>query len=115
MAAPCITLDPTLAAPTYQQIVARLREAMNTGVLTPGARLPSARSLASQLGVARGTVDAAYAVLAGEGTIETRGAAGSVVSPHLAPRRPRAPPVRRCRSAWDCRRWTPSLASYGPG
>ena len=81
MPAPCITLDPSLSAPTYQQIVARLREAMNTGALAPGARLPSARSLASQLGVARGTVDAAYAVLSGEGIIEARGPAGSIVSP----------------------------------
>ena len=62
-------------------------------MLTPGSRLPSARSLASQLGVARGTVDAAYAVLAGEGTIETRGPAGSIVSPHLAAR-PKPPPQR---------------------
>jgi len=93
MAAPCITIDRSLSATTYQQIVARLREAMHSGVLLPGSRLPSARSLASQLGVARGTVDAAYAVLAGEGTIETRGPAGSIVSPHLADR-PKPPPQR---------------------
>ncbi len=79
-----ITLDPSLATPAFQQIASRLREAMSTGVLAPGARLPSARGLATQLGVARGTVDAAYAVLAGEGCIETRGPAGSVVSPHFS-------------------------------
>ena len=89
-----ITLDRSIAGPTYQQIVARLREAMHTGTLKPGARLPSARVLASQLGVARGTVDAAYAVLAGEGVIETRGPAGSIVSPHLAAR-PKPPQQRR--------------------
>lgn len=93
MPVPCITIDRTLAASAYQQIIARLREAMNTGVLPPGARLPSARSLAAQLGVARGTVDAAYAVLAGEGIIEARGPAGSIVSPHLAAR-PKPPPQR---------------------
>jgi GntR family transcriptional regulator / MocR family aminotransferase len=48
--------------------------------LSAGARLPSARTLSAQLGVARGTVDAAYDLLAGEGAIEPRGAAGTVIS-----------------------------------
>ena len=101
---------------------------MNTGALAPGARLPSARSLASQLGVARGTVDAAYAVLSGEGIIEARGPAGSIVSPHLAAR-PRPPPQRAMpltearsdshsgpprRFVWDCPPWTPSRTNHGP-
>src|SRR5437868_4040873 len=79
-----ITLDPGLRAPAYRQIADRLREAVATGTLAPGARLPSTRSLAAHLGIARGTVDAAYAMLAGEGTILARGPAGSIVSPHLA-------------------------------
>ena len=41
------------------QIATRLRAAIAAGALAPGARLPSARALADQLGVARGTVDAA--------------------------------------------------------
>jgi GntR family transcriptional regulator/MocR family aminotransferase len=46
--------------------------------------LPSARGLAAQLGAARGTVEAAYAILAGEGWIIARGAAGTIVTPQLA-------------------------------
>jgi GntR family transcriptional regulator/MocR family aminotransferase len=40
--------------------------------------LPSARGLAAQLGAARGTVEAAYAILAGEGWIIARAAAGTI-------------------------------------
>ncbi|MGE0222306.1 MAG: PLP-dependent aminotransferase family protein [Acetobacteraceae bacterium] len=78
-----ITLDPSLADPLYLQIANHLRAAAIAGTLPAGGRLPSARSLASQLSVARGTVYAAYAVLAGEGAVETRGPSGTVISPHL--------------------------------
>lgn len=78
-----ITLDPGEPGPLYLQIATRLRAAIATGALTSGTRLPSARTLSSQLGVARGTIDAAYDLLAGEGAIEPRGAAGTVVSAHV--------------------------------
>jgi GntR family transcriptional regulator / MocR family aminotransferase len=81
-----ITLDRNAAGPLSQQIASRLRDAIAVGTLAPGARLPSARSLAGQLGVARGTVDAAYAILAGEGTLEPRGPAGTIVSKALSAR-----------------------------
>ena len=75
-----ITLDPGEPGPLYLRIATRLRSAIATGALSAGARLPSARTLSAQLGVARGTVDAAYELLAGEGAIEPRGAAGTIVS-----------------------------------
>src|ERR1700712_1309585 len=75
-----ITLDPTKSEPLFLQIAARVRSAIVTGHVVAGARLPSARALAAQLAGARGTVDAADALLAGEGAIMTRGAAGTVVS-----------------------------------
>lgn len=80
-------LDPAGAEPLYLQIAKRLRDAVTTGTLKPGARLPAARVLASQLAIARGTVDAAYAVLAGEGALQTRrGSAGTVISPEFSAR-----------------------------
>jgi GntR family transcriptional regulator / MocR family aminotransferase len=79
-----IMLDRDAAGPLSQQIASRLRDAIAAGTLAPGTRLPSARSLAGQLGVARGTVDAAYAILAGEGTLEPRGPAGTIVSKALS-------------------------------
>ena len=78
-----ITLDPGEPGPLYLQIATRLRSAIAIGALSAGARLPSARTLSAQLGVARGTVDAAYDLLAGEGAIETRGAAGTIISAHV--------------------------------
>ena len=81
-----ISLDRASAAPLYRQIYERLRGAIGRGTLPPGERLPSARSLASQLVTARGTIDLAYGLLAGEGYVLPRGAAGTVVAPGLAPR-----------------------------
>lgn len=89
-----IELDPRARVPRYRQIYARVRAGIADGTLRPSQRLPSARALASQLAVARGTVDAAYALLADEGFIETRGAAGTVVAPALARLRPARTPLR---------------------
>jgi GntR family transcriptional regulator/MocR family aminotransferase len=78
-----IRLNPEQAGPIYRQIHERIRAAILGGQLPPGTRLPSWNSLASQLGVARGTVKAAYDWLAGEGYVVGRGPAGTVVNPDL--------------------------------
>ena len=66
-------------APVYQQLVDQLRLLVNTGELRPGARLPSARHLAANLGVNRNTALRAYLVLAREGLLEGRRGGGTVV------------------------------------
>lgn len=76
------------AAPIYLQLYQRLREAIADGRLQPGERVPSVRALASELNLARGTVEAAYQLLVGEGYLLPRGPAGTVVSPQL----PQSPP-----------------------
>jgi GntR family transcriptional regulator/MocR family aminotransferase len=68
----------------YRQIYNRVRGSIADGQLQPGDRLPSARAYAQELGVARGTVDLAYAILAGEGYVETNGRAGTRVAPGIA-------------------------------
>ncbi|HEV2677942.1 MAG TPA: PLP-dependent aminotransferase family protein [Aliidongia sp.] len=73
-------LDRAADEPAYRQLYRRISAAVLDGTLAIGARLPSARSLASQLGIARGTVEAAYGQLAGEGYIIGRGAAGTFVA-----------------------------------
>ncbi|HEY1383496.1 MAG TPA: PLP-dependent aminotransferase family protein, partial [Dongiaceae bacterium] len=78
-----LTLDESSPEPLFRQIHRRIAGAVLDGRLAPGARLPSARSLAAQLSIARGTVDAAYQLLAGEGYIVSRGAAGTLVDPAL--------------------------------
>src|ERR1700728_4586290 len=62
-----ITLEATEEDPLFLQIATRVRTAITVGHLLPGARLPSSRALAAQLAIARGTVDAAYARVAGGG------------------------------------------------
>jgi len=79
-----LTLDRHSRTPFYRQIYQRFRDAIAQGILRPGERLPSARSLASQLATSRGTVDLAYDLLSGEGHILTQGAAGTIVAPELA-------------------------------
>jgi GntR family transcriptional regulator/MocR family aminotransferase len=76
-------LDPQLAEPLYRQLHARIRDAVLAGQLALGARLPSSRVLAAELGLARGTVALAYELLAAEGFLVGLGAAGTRVNPNL--------------------------------
>jgi GntR family transcriptional regulator/MocR family aminotransferase len=87
-----VKLDRADDAPLYRQIYQRFRSAFEQGLLRPGDRLSSARTLASELGVARGTVETAYSQLTGEGYFVARGQAGTVVSPHLPHLSQRAAP-----------------------
>jgi DNA-binding transcriptional MocR family regulator len=124
-----LDLDTSAAEPLYRQIYTRFRSAIAEGLLQPGDRIPAARALALELGLARGTVESAYALLTAEGYVEARGQAGTVVTPALARHAPVAPPPRRalptttwampppppCPSRWAYRRWTPSRARCGRG
>ena len=73
----------------YRQVYQRIRSEILSGRLAPGARLPSSRTLASELGVARGTVVTAFQMLAGEGYIASDRARGTIVN--LALPRPLKP------------------------
>src|SRR6478672_13857573 len=86
-------IDPTAAEPFYRQIYDRFRGAIASGVLKPGDRIPSARALTKELGLARGTIEAAYSLLAAEGYIQARGQAGTIVTPGLKARTPIASPA----------------------
>ncbi|BAY87228.1 GntR family transcriptional regulator [Calothrix parasitica NIES-267] len=66
-----ITLDNNLSKPLHQQLYEELRQAILTGKLTPGERIPSTRSLAKSLAVSRFTVTTSYEQLLSEGYLET--------------------------------------------
>src|SRR2546425_6154042 len=74
-----ITLDRSNGMPLYRQICQQLREAILSGELAEGIRLPTERSLASELGVNRTTVMNAYNELASEGLIEGHVGRGTLV------------------------------------
>ena len=65
--------------PLPLQIVSQLQEAIETGRVVQGTRLPSTRSLARSLGVSRNTVLAAYEELASRGFVRSRPGAGMYV------------------------------------
>ena len=65
----------------YEQIYEHIKQEIKEGKLLAGERLPSTRSLAEYLQVARSTVDYAYDQLLSEGYIEARPYKGYFVCP----------------------------------
>ena len=66
-----------------RQLAQRLREAIVSGELKPGERLPSTRTLAISLGLARGTVAEAFDQLSAEGYLHAKVGAGTRVTADL--------------------------------
>ncbi|MDA0158884.1 PLP-dependent aminotransferase family protein [Solirubrobacter ginsenosidimutans] len=64
-----------------------LREAVRSGRLPAGSRLPASRTLAADLGIARSTVTECYAELVAEGLLTARQGSGTRVAQRAAPRR----------------------------
>lgn len=75
-----LLLDTNSKKHLYEQIYEFIRKEIREGKLRHGERLPSTRLLASQLQIARTTVDQAYEQLAAEGYIEARPYRGFFVS-----------------------------------
>ncbi len=97
-----ITLDDASPDPKYQQIVDQIKALVVAGVLPPGARLPSVRQLATDLGINVNTVLAAYHALDAEGVILLRHGTRAVIHPRLAQRAEPAPhDVARVRGALE--------------
>jgi len=85
-----IVIDPSSPVPPFEQLRAGLVDAVASGRLPAGARLPTVRRLAGDLGIAPGTVARAYRELEAGGVIETRGRQGSFVSADPDPARRQA-------------------------
>jgi GntR family transcriptional regulator/MocR family aminotransferase len=80
---PSIRLDTTAKRPLHHQLYEQLSQAIRTGDLKPGTRLPSTRALADELGVSRMTTIKAYRDLQAEGYLQSQIGAGTVVVPTL--------------------------------
>ena len=75
-----IHLDYRDSRPIYEQVKDSLRRLMVTGVLAPGDKLPSVRSMASQLSINPNTIQRAYAELESEGYVVSVTGKGSFVA-----------------------------------
>jgi DNA-binding transcriptional regulator YhcF (GntR family) len=85
-----VEIDDTSETSIYEQIVARIQEAIATGELRPGSRLAAVRRLADQLDIAPGTVARAYSELEALGLVATDGARGTRVAERKPMPRPAA-------------------------
>lgn len=75
-----ITIDYQSRAPIYEQIVEKFQMLIIKGVLPPGSRMPSVRSLAVELSINPNTIQKAFAVLEQEGYIYPVKGRGNFVS-----------------------------------
>jgi GntR family transcriptional regulator/MocR family aminotransferase len=106
-------LDRRGDSPLYEQLERTLRDAIRDGRLTAGARLPSSRELASELGISRGVVTSAYEQLAAEGYLESRQGAPVRVARGVRAQTSRPPsPSLLERFAYDFTPGLPDLAGF---
>ena len=75
-----IVLDYRDRRPLYEQVTEKLEELMFSGVLPPDSRLPSVRSMATELSINPNTIQKAYAELERRGFIYTIKGRGNFVS-----------------------------------
>ncbi|MCS0604750.1 PLP-dependent aminotransferase family protein [Streptomyces sp. LP11] len=110
-------LEPAGTGGLRRGLTDALRDAVRTGRLAPGTRLPSSRSLAADLGIARNTVAEAYGDLVAEGWLTARQGSGTRVAERAAAQPTAGPataPRRRVpeRPALSLIPGSPDLASF---
>ena len=95
-------------------LIRALRDAVRSGRLAPGVRLPSSRTLAADLGLARNTVADAYGELVAEGWLSARQGSGTRVAQRTLPGRTTAvrPAVRRPEATHNLHAGSPDLSSF---
>lgn len=89
-----LKIEKSSATPIYRQIEGQIRDAVLTGLIEPGLRLPASRVLARDTGVSRPTIVLVYEYLSFEGFLETRHGAGTFVSrtlPNYIPQKTEQP------------------------
>jgi DNA-binding transcriptional regulator YhcF (GntR family) len=75
-----LVIDQQSVVPPYEQILDQIAALVRDRRLAPGARLPTVRRLADDLGLAPNTVARAYRELERHGVVETRGRRGTFVA-----------------------------------
>ncbi len=75
-----LAVDPHVTEPAYVQLYEQVRDLILSGRLESGSRLPSTRTLATEIGVSRTTTISAYELLTSEGYLEGRIGSGAYVA-----------------------------------
>lgn len=109
-----LTVDREGGERLCAQLERQLRDAIRSGRLQAGERLPSSRELARILGLSRGLVQDCYAQLQAEGYLVTRVGSATRVADcaQVAPAPTTPPPGGRPRLIADFRYGVPDLASF---
>ncbi|MCZ4125454.1 GntR family transcriptional regulator, partial [Streptomyces sp. H39-S7] len=108
-----LVVDRGSAEGLRTQVERQIRDAIRTGRLDVGERLPSSRELSARLGLSRGLVQECYAQLQAEGYLVTRvGAATTVAAGVCPPPSPRTPPPAATPLLADFRSGVPDLTSF---
>lgn len=94
---PTFVVDSSSPTPIYAQLDRSIRAAIATGVLQPGAQLPTVRQLAVDLAVNANTVARVYAQLERDGILETQRGVGTFVRESPSPQATRAHRERELR------------------
>jgi GntR family transcriptional regulator/MocR family aminotransferase len=90
-----------------------LREAVQSGRLRPGTRLPSSRALAQDLGIARNTIVEAYGQLVAEGWLTAVTGSGTRIAERVVEAPPPAAPAPASRPIrFDLRAGHPDLSTF---
>jgi GntR family transcriptional regulator/MocR family aminotransferase len=87
-----IRIDPRASEGLQEQVYFGIRRSILHGFLPPGARVPSSRELATDLGVSRTTTLLALEQLLAEGYLRTRPGSGTFVADELPDELPRSRP-----------------------
>lgn len=74
------SIDTSNGVAIYEQIVRQVKFAVAEGTLRPGQRLPSVRTLASQLAINPNTINRAFQQLQGDGTLQSLRGVGLAVA-----------------------------------
>src|SRR4249919_645244 len=90
-----LSVDRDIDVPIHRQVREGLRRAILEGLLRPGQRIPSTRSLAADLGISRLPVLSAYEQLLHEGYLVGRTGSGTFVSQSIPDQLLRSPAVAR--------------------
>ncbi|QYN21191.1 PLP-dependent aminotransferase family protein [Amycolatopsis sp. DSM 110486] len=111
-----LPIEPlTPGQPRRVQLESALREAVRSGRLAAGERLPASRVLAEDLGISRRLVVEVYTQLTAEGYLVSRPGSGTCVSELSLPPATEVPDALRSGEGlprWDMRPGVPTLSAF---